>query len=725
MENTLLTNLQKLRTTAGVKEYFAIILRRRWVIAVATLSVFIPVFIFVWSIEDVYESYSTVVIEQQNTLISQSLNYSGRSMDFYRGILNSRTFLESVIDSIGLTAFLQVNPKITHEEATTFVRNNFTLRNTAFASFLQLDARARSKELAYQIASVGTEIFRLRCQEVETEESRRAVIEIESQLLIIRKKLEMSEQEYQTFLDKAGQISEGVRPELKTLQDAYAANLAQTGIKEADLSAEKKQLATLEAKIAPVENERSPEYLKLRTRLSELEKEKMRLEALGIRLSDVSTVDREIADVEKQLLAYKKEPERLAQPDTRTLKQWQELRKSVINKEDELDLFRRHLESYRFAIENYKKNNPNVLAQSLELLRLKRSKDIYENLYNIMLQKAEEERIRSTSTGSGIKIVDLARIPEHPLPKNQTRLYLIALLLGLGMGIALAFFLEYLDTTIKSNEDLERYLEVPIQGTIPHIVQNKKDDLQIKRKSGSSKHVQVTTQYPRQLLNFKGDDSIITESYRSLRTNLTFVSPDNPLRTLLLTSAGPGEGKSLTIANLALAYAQMGKRTLLIDTDLRRPVQHHLFNLSREPGFSDLFIEEPDYAKIIRPTERENLSIITAGTFTPNPAELIASQKMNSLIEYFKQHFDMIFFDTPPSVAVTDAPLLSTKIDGVLLVVKSHHTDRDVAMRAVAVLRNVNAKIVGAVLNDINLSHRYSSYGYYKYYYHYYKSKTD
>jgi capsular exopolysaccharide synthesis family protein len=284
--------------------------------------------------------------------------------------------------------------------------------------------------------------------------------------------------------------------------------------------------------------------------------------------------------------------------------------------------------------------------------------------------------------------------------------------------------MEFNDTTIKSNDDIERYIQVAVLGTIPHITYNKKEELKIKRRSSKSRKSVTITQYPRHLLDFAGDESVTAEAYRSLRTNLSFVSPDNPLHCLVVTSAGPSEGKSLTVANLALAYAQMGKRTILIDTDLRRPVMHHIFGEKREPGFSDLFTEGATYDSVIRQTEKKNFFLITAGMFTPNPAELIASQKMATHIEYFKNNFDMVFFDTPPIIAVTDATLLGTKLDGILLVIRSHKTSREVAQQAVTNLRNIGVKCVGSVLNDINLSHRYSSYGYYKYYYHYYKSKV-
>lgn len=701
-----------------------VVLRRRWIIIASLLSVVLSTFFYVYRIEDIYESYSILVIEERNPHIRMAVERGGRSLSFYQGILNSRTFLEMVRDSVGESTFRTLFPKYTTEDILRYIQNSLSLKPTNYSSFLRLNVRAKTKDLAFELANKATRIFRRRCHEVATEESRRAVQEIEKQLALIREKLEQAEHDYRSFVDKSGNLLEGTTQELNTLKETYSKNLAQLGVKEADLAAEKRLLASLEKKITPKADRASPEYMKLRSRLQELEKEKMKLENLGIRLSGFSTIDREIEEVERELLQYKR-PRGPTAVDPRLMQRWQALRKSVINKEAELELFKRRLEAYRKAIEHYKKGNPDMLSRSLDLLRLKRSKETYENLYNILLEKAEEERIRSASGAAGIKIVDKPRKPQRPIPKNEGRYYALGAILGLGLGIGLAFFIEFNDTTLKSNEDVERFLQLPVLGTIPHIVTNKKEDIKISRRSSKTKVSKSVTQYPRNLLSFRGDDSVITESYRSLRTNLSFVSPDNPLRTVLLTSAGPGEGKSLTISNLAMAYAQMGKKTLLVDTDLRRPVLHHLFHLKREPGFAELFMEDADPQEIIRPSGAENLSIVTAGMFSPNPAELIASQRMAQYVEYFRNNFDMVFFDTPPVVAVTDATLLATKIDGVFLVVKSHHTDREVASRAVNNLKHVGVRILGTVLNDINLSHRYSSYGYYKYYYHYYKSKTD
>ncbi len=714
--------MQNRTAEKSINDYLRVIVRRKWIILLFLLSTLLSTAYFVDNIEDIYESYSTIVIEEPtSTYLNQPIMTSARPLSFYEGILSSRSFLESVLDTIGIKRFQAAFPKTNQEAAIQYIHQSISLRKTIYTSFLKLNVRMNSSDLAYMTATRGTEIFRDRCQEVASEESRRALLEIDKQLNLIRKNLEQAEQDYRHFSEKAGQIHEGTTKELKALQDSSSVVLAQLGVKEADLDAERKLLLQMESKITPAKELKSSEYVELRTKLNELEKEKLRLESLGIRLTGISTIDREIKETERQLLEHKKSSSTGIDPAT--MRQWQEIRKSVIGKEGELELYKRRLEAYNRAIAAYKSRNPDIMSQSLELMRLKRSKEVYENIYSILLEKAEEQRIMSASNTAGVKIVDMPVMPGDPIPKNEMKFYLLGAILGLALGIALAFFIEFNDTTIKSNEDIERFLVLPVMGTIPHITHDKKAEVKIRRKNGDKDKGTSLLQYPRLVFNFGGDDSVITESYRSLRTNLTFVSPDKPLKTIVLTSAGPSEGKSLTISNLATAYAQMGKKTLLVDADLRRPVIHHIFNCKREPGFTDLFGENPDYDQIIHPTDKENLFVIPAGVFTPNPAELIASNRMTQIIEKLKATFDIIFFDSPPIVAVTDSTLLGTKTDGILVIIKSNHTEREMASRAINILKNVNVRILGTVLNDIDLTHRYSSYGYYKYYYHYYKTK--
>ncbi|MDG5813620.1 polysaccharide biosynthesis tyrosine autokinase [Chitinispirillales bacterium ANBcel5] len=691
----------------AIKDYIAVIVNHKCIILLALCTVVLSTMYYVRQIEDEFESYSKIVIEEQSALLNPVLRSNYRPLSFYEGILNSRSFLGGLVDSIGMKTFNSTYPDLSPEGAREYIRSNMGLRKTPYTSFIRLNARAGADELAFLMADKGTKLLMLRCHEMASEESRRTVIEIEKQLAIVKENLKLSEKDYQNFIETVGNLKGGTTPELTTLQDAYTNNLAQIGIMQADFEAEREQLKNIEKRIAPDSRELSPEFYKLREKLKDLETEKMRLENLGIRFSGLSKIDREIREIEQQLLQYQKKT--VAPVDPMSLHQWQELRKSVIEKEGELELFRRRLDSYENAIANYKNNNPNIHYQTLELMRIKRAKEVYENIYSILLEKVEEARIRSRSIETGIKIVDEATFPLEPISKNETIFYALSVIIGLTLGVSIAFLLEYNDTSVKTTEDVEKYLGLSVLGSIPHI------HLKRKVKDNSSRKGKVA-QYTKNIYDISKEDSVILEAYRSLRTNISFVSPDYPFKTIVLTSASPGEGKSLTASNLSMAYAKMGKRTLLVDTDLRRPVQHKIFNLKRENGLTSLFLENTNYEKVIKKTDLDNLSIITAGVFTPNPSELIGSQKMTQLIETFKENFDIVLFDTPPVIAVTDPALLGTKVDGVLLVIKSQCTDRQLVGRAVKSFSNIGVDVNGAVLNNINISRHCNSYGYYKYY---------
>lgn len=208
----------------------------------------------------------------------------------------------------------------------------------------------------------------------------------------------------------------------------------------------------------------------------------------------------------------------------------------------------------------------------------------------------------------------------------------------------------------------------------------------------SAKDSLVTLSQPR---------SPAAEAYRTLRTNLMFSSLDKPLTTLLVTSAAPDEGKSTTLANLAVTMAQSSRRTILVDCDLRRPTQHEIWGLANERGLTTMVLEgdaltHPPLADV----GIENLAVLPSGPLPPNPADLLGSRRMEEVIAALKSRADLVLFDAPPVVAVTDAALLASKLDGVLLVVEAGGTRRDHAQRAKEILEKVNLRIVGAVLNN-------------------------
>lgn len=194
--------------------------------------------------------------------------------------------------------------------------------------------------------------------------------------------------------------------------------------------------------------------------------------------------------------------------------------------------------------------------------------------------------------------------------------------------------------------------------------------------------------------------SPISEQYRTVRTNLQFASVDEEVRSIMLTSAGPAEGKSMTTANLAVVYAQQGKRVLLIDADLRKPTVHYTFRLDNLKGLSNVLVGDLSLNEAVVPSDVDNLDIISCGPIPPNPSELLGSKRMQHMIREARETYDIVIFDTPPVLAVTDATILSNYVDGSILVVRSKKTEFEAAQKAIEALESVNAKVLGTVLND-------------------------
>lgn len=202
------------------------------------------------------------------------------------------------------------------------------------------------------------------------------------------------------------------------------------------------------------------------------------------------------------------------------------------------------------------------------------------------------------------------------------------------------------------------------------------------------------------LITFESPRSPISEQYRTLRTNIQYASIDDELKTIMITSPNPGEGKSTTISNLAIVFAQQGKKVLLVDTDLRKPTIHYTFHIHNTVGLTNVLMKQSSLGDVIQHTPVTDLFILTCGTIPPYPAELLGSTVMSELITRLKVDFDIILFDTPPLLAVTDAQILANKCDASILVVKSGSTEKDEAMRAKDILVNSSSRVIGTVLNN-------------------------
>ncbi|MDW0108872.1 CpsD/CapB family tyrosine-protein kinase [Sporosarcina aquimarina] len=217
----------------------------------------------------------------------------------------------------------------------------------------------------------------------------------------------------------------------------------------------------------------------------------------------------------------------------------------------------------------------------------------------------------------------------------------------------------------------------------------------------------------RKLITVDNTKSIISEQFRTVRTNIHFSTADNDLRSILITSSSPSEGKSTCAANIAVVFAQEGRKVLLIDSDMRKPTMHHTFRLNNGTGLSSVLTRQAEIADVVMDTAIENLHVMPCGPIPPNPAELIGSQTMKALIEQLKLEFDLLVFDAPPLLSVADAQILSNECDGTILVVDTGSTEKDSALKAKETLQSANARILGVLMNNYALAKDHYYYQYY------------
>ena len=374
----------------------------------------------------------------------------------------------------------------------------------------------------------------------------------------------------------------------------------------------------------------------------------------------------------------------------------------------------------------YKEKFNSFSPKQLQFSKLKRNSTVLNQNYILLLQKLEEAKISFAVQVGKVQIVDYARLPGKS-GQNQNRTMLMGLIFGLGLGIAIAFSLEFLDNTIKTVNDIERK-NLTVLGIIPSIGEGQyqnKSIFSFTSRKGKSKG--SDGKLKRRLITREDPRSPVSEAYRSLRTSMLYSSSaDKKIKSILVSSAGPGEGKTTTVANLAITYANLGKKTLLVDTDLRRPVVHKVLEITKEPGVTDyLSGAMDDFDSLIQKTPIDNLFAVPSGIVPPNPSELLGSQKMTNLIQKLEDEWDMILFDSPPLVAVTDATMISKSIDQIVIVVKVGHTDKKAFNHTITSLRNVRAPLGGVILNAVTHKNRYGSYYYYYQYYHYYGSDKE
>jgi capsular exopolysaccharide synthesis family protein len=361
-------------------------------------------------------------------------------------------------------------------------------------------------------------------------------------------------------------------------------------------------------------------------------------------------------------------------------------------------------------LERAKKQALDLNLLEIEFNRLRRSKDNTEKLYQLVLERTKESDLTRMMRINNIHIIDRPLLPRIPIKPRIPVNMIFGAIVGLTLGAAAALFRAILDRTIKTPDDVERDLNVTFLGLLPQIG----NDVGPSRYSRRRRQKKTERVGSPDLIVHEHPRSGIAEAARAIRTNLMFMTPDQQLKTLLVTSSSPSEGKTTVACCIAIAMAQAGQRVVLVDCDLRRPRVHRVFKLGSDLGVTSSLLNGPLADDVIR-TEVPNLSVIPAGPIPPNAAELFHSEKFRAFLADLTKRFDRVILDTPPVIAVTDAAVLSTFVDGVVLVVRGFKTAKDVARHGLRTLSEVGAKTLGIVLNAIDLDRH--EYKYYHYYY--------
>ena len=402
----------------------------------------------------------------------------------------------------------------------------------------------------------------------------------------------------------------------------------------------------------------------------------------------------------------------------------QELQNIKNGAEIELANVNRQLAGLSGLYESARKEAMRLNLKELEYSRLHRSKDSTEKLFGMVLERSTESGLSKLAPFNNVRVLDRPLKPLVPLfPKTSTNLA-VGIALGLLLGFAGATGREMLDRTVRTSEDIERELGLAVLGSLPD-VGREGSGLNLgyyygRRRARKSERPTTTPgagvageNASPELLVHTHPKSVAAEAARAIRTNLMFMSPDNPYRCLLVTSAGPAEGKTTVAASIAIAIAQTGQSVCLVDCDLRKPRVHAVFGERNDQGVTTALLEPGQLSSLVLETQIPNLRILRAGPTPPNPADLMHSEAFGRVLQELRAQFDRIVIDSPPIGLVTDGVILSTRVDATVLVVRALATRRDAAKRALRSLRDVGANCAGFVLNAVASSERYYYSGYY------------
>lgn len=747
MENTF--DAPEVQQEINLQEYVRILYQGRWIIIASFLIVVLATAVYTFTAKPVYVASAKILVDTQGSMEqtlfdAQYFNTQSKEISNQIEVLKSRKLAERVVLALEASSYrdslavFQPNSSgeyMSLRQQINWVMNNLEVTPLKDTDIIRITFSAGSPFEAAYMCNIVTETYQNLNKEFNLREFKDLRRFLEFQLKKKSEELRKSEDALKAYRETEKLVSLDDRT--TELISQLSQSQGQLEATQVELEATQERKRSLEKQLADkrsvfaveVTQISSPLLQELQQEYARMVNEKVMYEALIAQdqTIDPSEYNRELQNRSNRIRAVQRRLEEEAQRIATTsmvsnpLEVVQELVKDILTAETAIKGYTAKITALRGVVRAYEQDLERLPGKALDLARLARRVEVDQTTYVLLTEKLEETKIVEAGQRESIRVVDDAIEPDFPVsPKKRLNL-LLGAVIGLGLGIGLAFLLEFFDDSIK-NPDVLESLGFSILAVIPQIAQA---DTGGARAMGGRNGNGAVAGMPEEeaglesrLVTHLDPKSPISEAYRTLRTNIQFQKLRNNQTALMVTSSTPKEGKSTTISNLAITMAQMGSRTLIVDTDLRRPVIHKIFNLKKDKGITNYLMGKMTFEEVVKPTVIENLSIVTSGPLPPNPSELLTHHEMTEFIREAREKFDVVLFDSPPIIAVTDAAILSTKVDGLILVVKAHQTDKAAVKRAKTLLDNVKANIVGCLLNGVNVERAYGSY-YYQYYQYY------
>jgi len=723
-----------------IRAYWRIIQKRRWTILSILLITFGSVLIVTIKEKPVYRANTLLEIEKENPNIPtvqelfQLEDVSDNYLETQYKVLQSDTLARRVIEELHLDQVQEFNPpkgewfwKNTHAaaredgsvvdpetEQAVLVRFNdrLSVEPVRRSRLVQVSFESQDPSVAAKALNALSSNYIQENLESRWDDAQKASEWLSQQLQTFKAKLEKSEDDLQDYAQNNGLLfletekgdTENIVDErLRQLQDELTKAQADRYTKESLYRLV--QAGDYSSLPGVVDNKLMQD---LTERLSDLQREEAALTPTFTNdYPKVKQIQSQIDDVQKVL---NQERKRAAQ--------------GIV---DDYQAAVRRETLVRDAFDQQQQQANLVAARAVQYNILKREVDTNKQLYEGLLQRLKEAGVSAGMNASNIRIVDAAVPPTKPVSPRPVLNLGLALLLGLGCGVGVAFLQEHWDNTLKNSDDIERLLRVPALALIPS-----RDSLNdtsagvygrphqtLTLPNGNGKHAPVQKVSGKAWIRIDGNGtqhSGLSEAFRGLRTSVLLSAAGRPPRSLTFVSAEPGEGKTTVASNLAISLAQLGKRVLLVDGDMRRPCVHKLFDIeNHSQGLVTYLTGEQDWRELVRPTGMANLDCLVCGPVPPNPSELLSSDRMQLLIREAMAEYPFVLVDAPPLLNVADGRILATMVEGAILVVRGGFTPRELAQQAQMHIRDVGAHLIGVVLNDVDVRHNAYYKGYYRY----------